>query len=65
MGVPEEERRKKGTEILFKGIMAPNFPNRGEKMDIQIEEAQKIQRMLVTQKHMRSSRRGAVGNESV
>ena len=33
MGIPE------GTEILFKEIIAENFPNLGRDMDIQVLEA--------------------------
>lgn len=35
------QRGKTGTESLFKEIMAENFPNLGEEMEIQIQEAQK------------------------
>ena len=30
MGVPEEEEQKKGAEVLFKQIIAENFPNLGK-----------------------------------
>lgn len=38
-----EEERKKGTESLFKEIMAKNFPYLRKKMGIQIQEVQWIQ----------------------
>ena len=41
LGVSEEEERVKRTESLFEEIIAENFPNMGEKTDIQIEEAQR------------------------
>ena len=36
-----EKKREKGTEKLFKEIMAENFPNLGREMNIEILEAQK------------------------
>lgn len=41
MEIPEVDENKKGTEIIFKAIMAKNFPNMGREIDIQIQEAQK------------------------
>lgn len=38
MGIPEEEREK-GTENLFKDIIEGNFPNLREKLNIQVQEA--------------------------
>ena len=35
-GNPEEERREKGEEILFKEIIAENFVNLRKKTEIQI-----------------------------
>lgn len=40
MKFPEKEKRKKGSESIFKEIMNENFPNQGKKMDIQIQEAE-------------------------
>ena len=34
MGVPEGEEREKGSESLFKEIIAENFPNLGKELDI-------------------------------
>ena len=41
MGVPEGEQKETGAERLLKEIMAKSFPNLGEEMDIQIQQAQK------------------------
>ena len=38
-----ESQKQKETENLFKEIMTENFPNLGNEVDIQIDEAQKIQ----------------------
>ena len=46
MGIPEGEEKEKGTECIFKAIMAENFWNMGEKVDIQIHEAQWIPNKL-------------------
>ena len=40
MRIPEEDKEK-GTESIFKAIMAENFPNLGREMDIQTHEAQR------------------------
>lgn len=39
MGIAEVEEKEKGTENLFKIILAENFPNVGREMAIQIHEA--------------------------
>ena len=42
MGIPEGKKKKKkdkGTESIFKAIMAENFPNQGREMDIQTQES--------------------------
>ena len=38
--VPEGEEREKGTEKIFKEIIAENFPNMGKEPLTQIQEAQ-------------------------
>lgn len=38
-GVQEEEEEKKRIEILFKAIMAKNFPDLERDLDIQVHEA--------------------------
>ena len=34
IGVPEEEEKKKGTEIIFEEIIVENFPNMGKEISI-------------------------------
>ena len=41
VGIPEGEEKEKGTESIFKALMAENFLNLGREMDIQIYEAQR------------------------
>ena len=36
--MPEEEKRQKAAESLFKEIIAENFPNLGKKVDMQVHE---------------------------
>ena len=40
-GLPKEEEREKGEEVLFEEIIANKFPNLGKETDIHIKEAQK------------------------
>ena len=40
IGVPEGEEREKGTEKIFKEIIAENFPNKGKEPLNQIQEVQ-------------------------
>ena len=40
--VPEGEEREKGTEKIFKGIIAKNFPNMGKELLTQIQEVQQV-----------------------
>ena len=42
-GVPEEEEKKKGTEIIFEEIIVENFPNMGKEIVNQVQEAQRVQ----------------------
>ena len=46
MGVSEAVKKDKGVKSLFKKIMTENFPNLGEKMDIQIHETHRTPKML-------------------
>ena len=39
IGVPKGEEREKGTENIFQGIIAENFPNMGKEPLTQIQEA--------------------------
>ena len=42
IGVPEGEKREKGTEKIFQEIIVKNFPNMGKKPFTQIQEAQQV-----------------------
>ena len=42
IGVPEEEEKKKGSEKIFEEIIVENFPNMGEKIVTQVQEAQRV-----------------------
>ena len=39
IGIPEGEERKRGTESLFKEIIAENFPNLGKEQEIPVSKA--------------------------
>ena len=39
IATPEKEKREKGTESVFKEIIAENFPNHGKELDIQVHKA--------------------------
>lgn len=41
IGVPQDEKREKGTEVLFDQITAENIPNLRKETHIKIQEAQK------------------------
>ena len=43
MGVPEGEKREKGTKRVFEEIMAQNLPNFMKDIDLHIQEAQQTQ----------------------
>uniref|UniRef100_A0A9L0RK37 L1 transposable element RRM domain-containing protein n=1 Tax=Equus caballus TaxID=9796 RepID=A0A9L0RK37_HORSE len=40
-GVPEEDEKENGAESVFKEIIAGNFPNVGEELEIHVKEANK------------------------
>ena len=42
IGVPEGEEKKKGSEKIFKEIIAENFPNMGKETIIQVQEVQRV-----------------------
>ena len=42
IGVPEGEEREKGTENIFQGITAENFPHMAKEPLTQIQEAQRV-----------------------
>ncbi|KAF0872048.1 LORF1 protein, partial [Crocuta crocuta] len=41
IGIPEEEDRRKGTEIVLEQIIAENFPNLEREVEVEIQEAQR------------------------
>ena len=41
IGVPEEEKKKNGTEKIFEEIIVENFPNMGKEIVNQVQEAQR------------------------
>ena len=42
IGVPEDEEKKKGSEKIFEEIIVENFPNMGEEIVTQVQEAQRV-----------------------
>ena len=42
IGVPEGEEREKGPEKIFEEITVENFPNMGEEIATQVQEAQRV-----------------------
>ena len=42
IGVPEEEEKKRGSEKIFEEITVENFPNMGNEIVTQVQEAQRI-----------------------
>ena len=42
IGVPKEEEKKKGSEIIFEEIIVENFPNMGKEIVSQVQEAQRV-----------------------
>ena len=42
IGVPEEEKKKKGTEKIFEEIIVENFRNMGKERVNQVQEAQRV-----------------------
>ena len=40
--VPEEEEKKEGTEKIFEEIILENFPNMGDEIVNQVQEAQRV-----------------------
>ena len=41
--VPEEEKKKKGTEKIFEEIIVKNFPNTGKERVNRVQERQRVQ----------------------
>ena len=50
MGIPEGEEREKGSESLFKEIIAENFTNLGKELYIQVHEAKRTSNYLNTER---------------
>ena len=46
LGIPEGEKKDKGTESIFNTLVAENLPNMGREMDIHIHEAQRTSNSL-------------------
>ena len=42
IGVPEEEKKKKGYEKIFEEIIVENFPNTEKEIVNQVQEAQRV-----------------------
>ena len=42
IGVPEKEKKKKGTQKIFEDIIVENFPNMGKEIVNQVQEAQRV-----------------------
>ena len=42
IGVPEEEKKKKGTEKILEEIIVEKFPNTGKEIVNQVQEAQRV-----------------------
>ena len=42
IGVPEGEKREKGPEKIFEEIIVENFPNMGNEIATQVQEAQRV-----------------------
>ena len=43
IGVPEEQKKKKGYEKIFEEIIVENFPNMEKEIVNQVQEAQRVQ----------------------
>ena len=50
MGIPEGEERERGTERLFKEIIAENFPNLGKEQEIAESEAKRSPKYINRQR---------------
>ena len=50
IGIPEGEERERGTESLFKEIMAENFPNLGKEQEIQASKANRSPKYINRQR---------------
>ena len=50
-GFPEGEEREKGSEKIFKEIIAENFPNMGKEIVNQVQEAQSLKQDKPKEEH--------------
>ena len=50
IGIPEGEERERGTESLFKEIIAENFPNLGKEQEIPVSEANRSPKYVKRQR---------------
>ena len=54
IGVPEEEKRKKGTEKIFEEIIVENFPNMRKEIGNQVQKAQSPVQEISKEKHTKT-----------
>ena len=52
IGVPEGEEREKGPKKISEEIIVENFPNMGNKMAIQVQQAQRVPGRLNPRRNM-------------
>ena len=52
IGVPEEEKKKKGTEKIFEEIIVEKFPNMGKEIVTQVQEAQRVPYRISPRRNM-------------
>ena len=52
--VPEEEKKKKGTEKIFEEIIVENFPNMGKEIVNHVQEAQSPMQDISKEKHVKT-----------
>ena len=52
MGVPEEEKKKKGYEKIFEEIIVENFPNMEKETANQVQEAQRVPYRIKPRRNM-------------
>ena len=51
IGVPEEKEKKKGTEKISEEIIVENFPNMGNEIVNQVQEAQRVPYWINPRRH--------------
>ena len=54
IGVPEGEEEEQEIENLFQKIMKENFPNLVKKIDIQVQETQRVPNKMDTEAHTKT-----------